>query len=97
MTLFGKFWDRIAPLAGMNRRAAGPATQLDHHFRSEIQDDDPGLAIAIVKAGAIVHAAAYGAANVRTGSPNTSATIFHLASCGKQFTALGILDPRRAG
>jgi CubicO group peptidase (beta-lactamase class C family) len=53
--------------------------------------DEPGLAIAVVKAGAVVHRAAYGLADLDCGKPNTPRTMFHLASCGKQFTGLGIL------
>ena len=52
---------------------------------------DPGLALAIVKSSAIVHAAGYGLANIKDGAPIVQDTIFHLASCGKQFTGLGIL------
>ncbi len=97
MALFGKFWDRIAPIPGTNRRDAGPAAEVDDYVRSQIRDGDPGLAIAVVKAGAVVHAAGYGLADLRAGRPIAPETIFHLASCGKQFTSLGILMLAESG
>ena len=51
----------------------------------------PDLALGIVKSGAVVHSAGYGLADIQSGLPILPDTIFHLASCGKQFTALGIL------
>jgi CubicO group peptidase (beta-lactamase class C family) len=97
MALFGKFWDRIAPKPATQRPAGGPAAAIDDCVRDQIGEGDPGLAIAVTKAGATVHAAGYGLADLRTGRPNTPDTIFHLASCGKQFTALGILMLAEAG
>jgi CubicO group peptidase (beta-lactamase class C family) len=97
MALFGKFWDRIAPKPDPNRRDAGPAAAIDDCVRNQIRDGDPGLAIAVTKAGAIVHAAGYGLADLRAGKPIAPDTIFHLASCGKQFTALGVLMLAESG
>jgi CubicO group peptidase (beta-lactamase class C family) len=51
----------------------------------------PGLAIAVIKNGKIVHLAGYGSADLETATPITPQTQFHMASCGKQFTALGIM------
>ena len=97
MALFGKFWDRIAPKPDTNRRHAGPAAAIDDCVRSQVRDGDPGLAIAVAKTGAIVHAAGFGLADLRARTPITPDTIFHLASCGKQFTALGILMLAESG
>jgi CubicO group peptidase (beta-lactamase class C family) len=91
LTLFGNIWKRIVSDPTTNRPGAGPAAAVDDHVLSQIRDGDPGLAIAVVKAGGIVHAAGYGLADVRAATPVRPDTIFHLASCGKQFTALGIL------
>jgi CubicO group peptidase (beta-lactamase class C family) len=63
---------------------------IDDYIARQIQADGPGLALAIVADGAVVHSATFGLANLRKG-PVKLDTIFHLASCGKQFTALGIL------
>jgi CubicO group peptidase (beta-lactamase class C family) len=51
----------------------------------------PGLAIVVIKNGRIVHLAGYGSADLETATPITPQTQFHMASCGKQFTALGIM------
>lgn len=97
MSLFGKFWDRVAAKPSASRPNAGPAAAINDRVRRQIHNGDPGLAVAVVKAGEIVHAAGYGLADVRTNSPITPNTIFHLASCGKQFTSLGILMLAEAG
>lgn len=64
---------------------------IDAFVAGKIGADEPGLAIAVIKAGAVVHRAAYGLADLACGQPITPRTMFHLASCGKQFTGLGIL------
>src|SRR5258707_14372214 len=80
-------WNRILPKA--MRAETTPSARIDGCVASKIRPDGPGLALAVVKAGAVVHAAGYGLAD-RRGPPITPDTIFHLASCGKQFTGLGI-------
>jgi CubicO group peptidase (beta-lactamase class C family) len=65
--------------------------QIDSYAAGQIEADGPGLALAVVAGGTVVHAAAYGLADARSGLPVERDTIFHLASCGKQFTGLGIL------
>jgi len=94
MALFGKFWDRVAPVAPVSngiRVDAARSAQIDDHVAGQIRDGEPGLAIAVVKSGAVVHAAGYGLADWRANAAVTPSTIFHLASCGKQFTGLGIM------
>src|SRR5258708_3266663 len=49
----------------------------------------PGLAIAVIKDRKVVHLAGYGSADLEPATPITPQTQFHMASCGKQFTALG--------
>jgi CubicO group peptidase (beta-lactamase class C family) len=80
-------WNRILPKA--MRAETTPSARIDGYVAGKIQPDGPGLALAVVKAGSVVHAAGYGLA-ARRGPPITAQTIFHLASCGKQFTGLGI-------
>ncbi len=80
-------WNRILPKA--MRAETTPSARIDGYLVSKIRTDGPGLALSVVKAGAVVHAAGYGLADGR-GRPITPDTIFHLASCGKQFTGLGI-------
>src|SRR5439155_4751850 len=97
MALFGKFWDRVAPLSNAIRVDATRSAQIDDHVGGQIRAGEPGLAIAIVKSGAIVHAAGYGLADLRANVAIAPDTIFHLASCGKQFTGLGVLMLAEAG
>jgi CubicO group peptidase (beta-lactamase class C family) len=82
------------------RRSAGPtdirrdearSAKIDDYVAGLIRPDGPGLALAVAESGAIVHAAGYGLADVAGARPIAPETIFHLASCGKQFTGLGIL------
>jgi CubicO group peptidase (beta-lactamase class C family) len=80
-------WKRILPKAV--RAETTPLARIDGYVASKIRPDGPGLALAVAKAGAVVHAAGYGLADGRA-HPITPDTIFHLASCGKQFTGLGI-------
>ncbi len=85
------FWNRSPPAPTVIHADAERSSRIDHHIAGLIRDGDPGLVLAVVKAGAIVHAAGYGLADLDRNSPPGGDTIYHLASCGKQFTALGIL------
>ena len=80
-------WNRILPKAV--RSETTPSARINGYVASKIRPDGPGLSLAVVKAATVVHAAGYGLAD-RRGHPITPDTIFHLASCGKQFTGLGI-------
>ena len=82
------FWKRSR--SSPTRTAAENAAAIAHHVAEQIQQDGPGLALAIVKSATVVHAAGYGLADLRRGLPIAPDTIFHLASCGKQFTGCGI-------
>jgi len=82
-------WNRTPQTA--IRADAERSAQIDDYVSSRIQVDGPGLALAVVLSGTAVHAAGYGLADIRRGLPIEQDTIFHLASCGKQFTGLGIL------
>ena len=64
--------------------------RINEYIASKIEAGGPGLALALVADGSITHAS-FGLADVRSGLPVRKNTIFHLASCGKQFTGLGIL------
>lgn len=97
MALFGKFWDRVAPASKAIRVDAGRSAQIDDYIAGQVRPGGPGLALAIVKSGAIVHAAGYGLADLRAHVAIAPDTIFHLASSGKQFTGLGILMLAEAG
>ncbi len=51
----------------------------------------PGCAASVIRDGAIVYKRGYGMANLEYGIPITPASIFHVASVSKHFTAMGIL------
>jgi CubicO group peptidase (beta-lactamase class C family) len=57
----------------------------------------PGLAIAVIRDGRVVHLAGYGCADLETATPITPQTQFHMASTAKQFTALGIMMLKEKG
>ena len=55
--------------------------------------DVPGIAVAVVKDGKVIHAKGYGVRSLKTGAPVDENTLFGIASNSKAFTAaaLGIL------
>jgi CubicO group peptidase (beta-lactamase class C family) len=67
------------------------SARIDDHIARNVGPDGPGLALAVVRSGTVVHAAGYGLADIRRKRPIDQETISHFASCGKQFTGLGIL------
>ncbi|MEA2944982.1 MAG: hypothetical protein QOI40_312 [Alphaproteobacteria bacterium] len=84
-------WNRGQPAPQPIRIDPERSAQMDDYVAGQIGADDPGLALSIVKSGTVAHAAGYGLADWRGNARVTQDTIFHLASCGKQFTGLGIL------
>ncbi|MDF2630883.1 MAG: beta-lactamase family protein [Symbiobacteriaceae bacterium] len=60
---------------------------VDALFAEWNRPDSPGAALAIIHEGQIVYQQGYGSANLEYGIPITPATIFHVASLSKQFTA----------
>ena len=68
-----------------------------NHVRRQVRSGGPGLSIAIVKSGTTVHEAGYGLADIRRRMAIEPDTIFHMASCGKQVTGIGILMLAEAG
>lgn len=51
----------------------------------------PGASVAVMKGGEIIFQKGYGSANLEYDIPVTPATIFHVASVSKQFTAFAVL------
>jgi CubicO group peptidase (beta-lactamase class C family) len=66
------------------------AHAVDQLFAQWAGPDSPGASIAIIQNGKIVYSQSYGAANLEHGVPNSPATVFHLGSVSKQFTAFAI-------
>lgn len=70
--------------------------ELDAILRRAIRPDGPGLALAVIKDGEVAHLAGYGLGNLDTGVPVTPTTLFHMASCAKPITGLGIVMLKEA-
>ncbi len=59
--------------------------------RMGISSETPGGVVGVIKDGRIIFKKAYGLADYETNKPNTTSTLFNLASTSKQFTAAAIL------
>jgi CubicO group peptidase (beta-lactamase class C family) len=77
--------------AGDRAKATNLETQTDQLFANWDKPGSPGCALAVVKDGKVVYEHGYGAANLEYGVRITPATIFHVASVSKQFTAFAVL------
>ena len=81
----------VVPLAGPPEGSgAAPRARIDAIFAPWAASDAPGCAVAAMEGGDIVFASGYGAANLEYGIPITPASVFHVASVSKQFTALAV-------
>lgn len=75
-----------------SKLAPNLATTLEHYLASELEQHAiPGLGVAIVRDGHILHAGGYGLANVEHKVAATPETVFHSGSTGKMFTAAAVL------
>ncbi len=61
--------------------------RVDAIFREWDRSDSPGCALGVVQNGQLAYERGYGVANIHTGKPVTTETVFYLASVSKQFTA----------
>jgi CubicO group peptidase (beta-lactamase class C family) len=64
--------------------------RLDELFGHLDKAPSPGLAVVVVRDGKPLLAKGYGLADLEHKIPVTPSTLFHLGSCGKQFTGLAI-------
>jgi CubicO group peptidase (beta-lactamase class C family) len=66
-----------------------PIARLDAWLeRKRVQQDVPGMAIAVVEEGEVVLLKGYGVADQESGQPVDAQTLFSLGSCTKTFTAV---------
>lgn len=83
------------PVEAASFSKADPALALattDEYLQAEMKKRRiPGLALAVVKNGAVVKLQGYGLANLEHDAPVTPDTVFDLASLTKQFTATAIM------
>jgi CubicO group peptidase (beta-lactamase class C family) len=71
--------------------------KVDSLFAAWDKSGSPGAAVAVARSGEIVYERGYGLANLEYDIPNGPATVFHVASVSKQFTAMAILLLERQG
>ncbi len=65
--------------------------RVDQLFQQWDKPASPGCAVAVMKDGRIVHKRGYGMADLDRGEKITPATVFHVGSISKQFTAAAVL------
>ena len=81
----------VASLANAQTLPPDLSSQVDKVFAKYDRPDSPGCALGIYQDGRIIYKHGYGMANLNDDVPITSATVFHVASMSKQFTAASIL------
>jgi CubicO group peptidase (beta-lactamase class C family) len=67
------------------------AKQVDKVFEKWDKPDSPGCALGVYRDGKIIYKRGYGIADLNDDVPITPATVFHVASMSKQFTAASIV------
>ena len=77
----------VLPLAGQRD---APERRVDAIFAPWTAPGSPGCAVSVMEGGELLFARGYGAANLEHDIPITPATVFHVASVSKQFTALAV-------
>ena len=75
----------------LEAKAVTRQEQVDQLFAVWDNNETPGAAISIVRDGEILYKKGYGISNLEYDIPITPATIFHIASVSKQFTAFAVL------
>src|SRR6202161_30878 len=71
--------------------AGTPSARVDELFQKMDTTVTPGCALAVLKNGRILYERGYGMADLDHNVPITPATVFHVASMSKQFTAASIV------
>jgi CubicO group peptidase (beta-lactamase class C family) len=72
--------------------AQAPVARIDSVVRTEMaRQRIPGVAVAIVKNGAVMMAKGFGESNDELHTPVTAETMFQSGSVGKQFTSAGVM------
>jgi CubicO group peptidase (beta-lactamase class C family) len=71
--------------------------RVDAIMNAVINPLGPGASVIVIHDGQILHEAGYGLANLESRRVNTPQTLYHMASTGKQFTALAIMMMKERG
>ena len=72
-------------------QATSVTSTVDALFAEWTKPDSPGCGVGVASNGAVIYERGYGLANVEARIPITPASVFHVASISKQFTAMSIL------
>ncbi len=78
----------------LHTNAQNPIPQqksIDSIFANWNFSETPGASLGIIKNGELIYSKGYGSANLEYNIPNTSHTVFRIASTSKQFTAACII------
>ena len=66
------------------------ARGIDAVFADLDRPGSPGASVSVIRDGDIIYSRGYGHAQIEHGVPVTPATVFHVASVSKQFTAMAV-------
>ena len=66
------------------------ARGIDAVFADLDRPGSPGASVSVIRDGHIIYSRGYGHAQIEHGVPVTPATVFHVASVSKQFTAMAV-------
>ncbi len=87
----------VASVAGAQQAGDTTRVAVSRVFAAWSATDGPGCAVGVARNGQIVFENGYGMANLELDAPITPASIFHVASVSKQFTAMAIALLARDG
>jgi len=65
--------------------------EIDEIFADWDNKNSPGASLGIIKDGKLIYSRGYGMANLEYDIPNSSKSVFRIASTSKQFTAASIV------
>lgn len=84
---------------GFAQQAPGDSLRIavNRVFAAWSNTDGPGCAVGVSRDGNVVYQNGYGMANLELDVPITAASIFHVASVSKQFTAMAVMLLARDG
>lgn len=71
--------------------------RVDAILNAAIRPTDPGASVIVIRDGSVLHEAGYGVADLDCGNPNTTGTLFHMASTGKQLTGMAVMMLKEEG
>jgi len=80
-----------SPVRPTQAETSGVEAAVDRLFARWRRSDSPGCSVGVSRGGATVLERGYGMANLELGVPIAPASVFHVASVTKQFTAMSIL------